>query len=64
MSLKIIKWILVVFSLVWLKLKPKDYVNVTKTKTAAQNDFGNFKIGPRTPIAYKVPTPVIELQLR
>ena len=51
MSLKIIKQKEVVFTLVCLKLKPKYYVNVTKTKTAARKDFGNFKLGPRPPTA-------------
>ena len=51
MSFKIIKLIKKVFSLVLLKLKPKDYVNDTKTEAAAQNEFGNFKFGPKTSTA-------------
>ena len=44
MSFKIIERIKEVFSLVWLKLKPKDYVSVTKTKTAAHEDFGTSNL--------------------
>ena len=32
-------------------LKPKDYSNVTKTKTAAREDFENLKFSPRAPTA-------------
>ena len=49
MSFKIIKLVKVAFSLVWPKLKPKDYVNVNKTKTAAREGFENSKFGPRAP---------------
>ena len=38
-------------SLVCLKLKSKNYFYITKTKTVAREDFGNFKFGPRAPTA-------------
>ena len=36
-------------SLKELKLKPEDYLYITKT--AAREDFGKFKFGPRAPTA-------------
>ena len=39
------------FSLVRLKLKQTDYLNVTKTKTAARKDFENLQLGPQAPTA-------------
>ena len=51
MLIKVIKSIKVKLSLVRLKLKPKDSLYITKTKTAAREDFGNFKFGPRAPTA-------------
>ena len=61
MSFKVIKRIKVVFTLVRLKLKPKDYVTVIKTITAACEDFENFKFDPRAPTACRVPTLVLKL---
>ena len=46
-----IKSIKVKLSLLWLKLKPKDYLHMTKTITAAREGFGDFKFGPRAPTA-------------
>ena len=52
----------------WLKLKPNYYQYLTKTKTAAREDFGNLKFGPQAqtacrPLLYRLAT-VSELSFR
>ena len=43
-------------SLVLINLKPKGYLYVTKTKTAARKDFGSLKLGSRALIACHLPS--------